>query len=83
MEVVLDRGPFTLEGELALLRSRAIDVLVTKNSGGAAPKLAAARALERPVIMVDRPAVDASVPAVSTVGEAGAWLVAARVSRAG
>jgi len=81
MEVVLDRGPFTLEGELALLRSHAIDVVVTKNSGGAAPKLAAARALDLPVIMVDRPPVDASVPAVSTVYEAVTWLVAAGVRR--
>lgn len=76
MELVLDRGPFRVEGELALLRSRAIDVVVTKNSGGVAPKLAAARMLGLPVIMVDRPDVDASVPVVATVDEALAWLAA-------
>jgi precorrin-6A/cobalt-precorrin-6A reductase len=74
MERVLDRGPFTLSGELALLRRWAIDVVVTKNSGGFAPKLAAARSLGLPVIMVDRPPVADSAPVVSTVEEALAWL---------
>ena len=53
--VLLDRGPFTLDGERALLREHAIDVLVTKNSGGGAPKLAAARERGVPVVMVERP----------------------------
>ncbi len=40
------------------MRSEGIAVLVSKNSGGAAgaTKLAAARALRLPVIMVERPA---------------------------
>ncbi|MBO3138599.1 cobalt-precorrin-6A reductase, partial [Dermatophilus congolensis] len=44
-ELILDRGPYTLEGETTLINNHHIDVLVTKNSGGAAtaPKLQAAR----------------------------------------
>jgi len=76
MELLLDRGPFTLPGELALLRRWAIDVVVTKNSGGFAPKLEAARSLGLPVIMVDRPPVAGFAPVVSTVDEALAWLAA-------
>lgn len=56
-EVLLSRGPFSLAGERALMESKGIDCLVTKNSGGAMtrPKLDAARVLGIPVVMVDRP----------------------------
>ncbi len=56
-ELILARGPFAEAGEADLLRRHGIDLLVTKNSGGAAtwPKLAAARALGVPVLMIDRP----------------------------
>ena len=52
-------GPFDLEQELALLRDCQIDVLVAKNSGGGAvaAKLTAARQLQTPVVMLDRPAL--------------------------
>jgi precorrin-6A/cobalt-precorrin-6A reductase len=73
LEIVLDRGPFTLDGERRLLRDRAINVLVTKDSGGPAPKLAAARELGIPVIVVDRPPIPPA-PAVTTVEEAVGWL---------
>ncbi|GAA4685770.1 cobalt-precorrin-6A reductase [Phytohabitans rumicis] len=74
--LLLDRGPYTVDGEAALMREQAIDVLVTKDSGGemTAAKLVAARQLGLPVVMVDRPAPAAVVPAVSTVDEAVAWL---------
>lgn len=55
--VVLARGPFTVEGETALMRRERIDLLVTKNAGGeaTAAKLVAARRLHLPVIMILRP----------------------------
>lgn len=54
---LLDRGPFTAAADAALMTRERIDVLVTKDSGGAAGagKLAAARMLKLPVIMVARP----------------------------
>ncbi|MET8458957.1 cobalt-precorrin-6A reductase [Streptomyces parvulus] len=71
-EVLLDRGPFTLDGERELLRRHRIDVLVTKDSGGeaTAPKLTAAREAGVPVIVVRRPPVPEGVPVVSGPGEA-------------
>ncbi len=56
-KVILDRGPFTLQEELDLLTQYQIDTIVTKNSGGTATyaKILAARALNIPVIMVQRP----------------------------
>jgi precorrin-6A/cobalt-precorrin-6A reductase len=59
IEVLLQRGPFALEDEIALLQSHAIAVLVSKNSGGDAAyaKIAAARQLRLPVVMVRRPAL--------------------------
>jgi precorrin-6A/cobalt-precorrin-6A reductase len=56
VEYLLARGPFAVEDEIALLRDRRIDVVVSKNSGGEGTygKIAAARALGLPVVMVDR-----------------------------
>jgi precorrin-6A/cobalt-precorrin-6A reductase len=56
-EIVPARGPFTVEGDLALLRDHRITYVVARNAGGdgARAKLDAARALGLPVIMIDRP----------------------------
>jgi precorrin-6A/cobalt-precorrin-6A reductase len=74
--LVLDRGPYTVDGEAALMREHAIDVLVTKDSGGTmtAAKLVAARQREIPVVMVDRPPMPDGVHMVSTVDGAEEWL---------
>jgi precorrin-6A/cobalt-precorrin-6A reductase len=55
--LVRGRGPFTVAEESALLRIFAIDLLVSKASGGAATgaKITAARRLGIPVVLVKRP----------------------------
>jgi len=69
------RGPFRVDTEHGLLEQEGIQVLVTKNSGGAAtaPKLAAARALGIPVVMVARP-VPSPGETVPDAAGALAWL---------
>lgn len=73
--VVLDRGPFTLANDLALMRQHRITHVVAKNAGGlgAQAKLDAARALGCPVILIDRPVVPHR-PTVGTVAQALQWL---------
>jgi precorrin-6A/cobalt-precorrin-6A reductase len=70
----LDRGPYTVAGELELIDGHRIDLLVTKDSGGAMTeaKLQAARRRGLPVIVVDRPPRP-EVPTVATVAEALSW----------
>jgi precorrin-6A/cobalt-precorrin-6A reductase len=67
LEVLLDRGPFTVDGELRLLRDHRIDVLVSKDSGGAGAKLTAARRHGIPVVLIDRPAPPPAAVTVSSV----------------
>ncbi|MGR8007576.1 cobalt-precorrin-6A reductase [Streptomyces hypolithicus] len=76
MEVLLDRGPFTLDGEREVIRRHRIDVVVTKDSGSAAtaPKLAAAREARIPVVVVRRPPVPEGVAVAGTPDLAVAWL---------
>jgi len=73
-ELLLDRGPYTLDGELALIDEHRIDLVVTKDSGGphTVAKLDAARERSLPVIVVRRPP-QLDVPTVTTVGEALRW----------
>lgn len=81
--LILDRGPFESVAEIALMRAEAIEVVVTKNAGGAAtyPKIEAARALGLPVILVEPPARPA-VPLVHDVEAVLAYLEARRHGRA-
>jgi precorrin-6A/cobalt-precorrin-6A reductase len=72
-DVVSARGPFTADAERALMDRCRVEVLVTKNSGGADGKLRAARALPLPVIMVDRKPAP-SGEAVAEPEAALAWL---------
>jgi len=64
------RGPFSENEDRALLARHKIEVIVAKNSGGEATysKIAAARALHLPVIMLKRPALP-DVDSVATVEE--------------
>jgi precorrin-6A/cobalt-precorrin-6A reductase len=75
-QLLLSRGPYRYEDELALLRDHRIDALVTKNSGGdmTRAKLDAAAALDIPVVMVKRPQLPAGFNAVATVSEAAEWV---------
>ncbi|MGY1732710.1 cobalt-precorrin-6A reductase [Geodermatophilus sp. SYSU D01045] len=74
--LLLARGPFTVEEEVALLREHGVDVVVTKDSGGhmTEAKLVAARQLRLPVVLVRRPPLPAGVDVVRTVDEAVAWI---------
>jgi precorrin-6A/cobalt-precorrin-6A reductase len=73
--LLLDRGPYTVDGELDLLRTHRIDLLVSKDSGGeqTGAKLTAARELGLPVLMVRRPP-EPDLPAVPTAAATLRWL---------
>ncbi len=74
--VLISRGPFRLEGDRALMLEHQIDLVVSKNSGGSAAyaKIAAARDLGLPVLMIDRPALSARAE-VGSVAEVLNWVV--------
>ena len=68
------RPPFTLDAELALMQSRAITHLVSKNAGGPGrAKLDAAAQLGLPVLMIDRPAPPLG-PTAEDVEAAVVWV---------
>jgi len=75
-QLLLSRGPYDYDDELALLRKHRIDALVTKNSGGdmTRAKLDAAAALGIPVVMVQRPPLPIGLTAVGSVEEAAEWV---------
>lgn len=74
--ILLSRGPYCYDDEVATMRERRIDALVTKNSGGdmTRAKLDAAAALGIPVVMVARPPLPDGVTTVGTVHEAAEWV---------
>ncbi|MEY9183655.1 precorrin-6A/cobalt-precorrin-6A reductase [Bradyrhizobium sp. USDA 326] len=74
-DVIVSRGPFTLDGELDMLRSRDIAWIVARNSGGdgARAKIEAARMLGLSVIMISRPRLPERLR-VESVAEIMQWL---------
>ncbi len=73
--VLAARGPFWLDAELALFDRYRVDVLVTKDSGGAdtVAKLDAAAARGVPVVVLRRPPPPPGVPVVRDVADALSW----------
>ncbi len=74
-ELLLGRGPFALTEERELMGRHRIDLVIAKNSGGEATyaKIAAARELGLPVLLLRRPALP---PAETTgsVAEVISWI---------
>lgn len=79
-QLLSSRGPYTLDGDRAVMQAHAADVLVTKDSGGTftRPKLDAAAELGVPVIVVARPEPDPRASVVDAVGPALDWVLAHR-----
>lgn len=75
-ELLLARGPFTVDNETRLLADRRIDLLVTKDSGGdqTDAKLIAARSAGLPVVMVDRPPLPEGAVVMESVAQVWDWL---------
>jgi precorrin-6A/cobalt-precorrin-6A reductase len=73
--LITARGPYPVEGERELLATHAIDVVVSKASGGAATeaKITAAREAGVPVLMVRRPPPEPG-PQAGDVEGVLAWL---------
>lgn len=73
--VLVSRGPFTTDDDRALMQDHGIDLVVSKNAGGtgAYAKIAAARELGLPVLMIDRPAIPVR-PEANNVADVMAWI---------
>ena len=77
IEFIYDRGPFDATAEARLLKERRAEIVVSKNSGGAATygKIEAARLLRLPVVMIERPE-KAAIHTVNDAAQAMRWLEA-------
>jgi len=75
--VLQARGPYTVDGERALMQRHRTEVLVTKDSGGdlTRAKLDAAASLEVRVVVVRRPTLPPGTTTVSDVDAAAAWVL--------
>lgn len=73
-EVICARGPFRVADEVELLRRARIDLLVTRAAGGrvAQAKIAAARRLRLPVVLIHRG--DDGTPVAETPVAASDWV---------
>ena len=72
---LVSKGPFNLSQEIDLLNKFKINIIVSKNSGGAATKakIEAARLLNLPVIMIARPNLP-NIKEVLTIEDAYKWI---------
>jgi len=73
-ELILAKGPFTLQNELALIERHRLTHLISKDSGGPDAKLQAARERDLAVILIRRP--KAAGAAFTTVEEVLGYLSA-------
>lgn len=70
--IILDRPPYSIDGELALMREYGVTHLLSKNSGGdqTRAKIDAAAQLGIPTFMVRRPVLPPAANEVSTIDAA-------------
>jgi precorrin-6A/cobalt-precorrin-6A reductase len=75
-EILLKRGPFSLQDERDLLENYDIGAIASKNSGGDATyaKIIAAQEMNIPIVMVQRPAMPEGEK-VTTIEQALRWLM--------
>lgn len=76
VEWIAGRGPFARAEEEALLRRHGIEAVLCRASGGRGgyAKIEAARALQLPVVMLQRPPPPPDVPTAANVADVVAWL---------
>ena len=74
--IIVSRGPFSKEQDIALMREHEVEMVVSKNAGGrgAYAKIEAARQLSLPVIMIERPILSLPRDEAFLVTEAMDWI---------